>query len=92
MHSAPNLLQTLWGPLSWTLLGLAGIIGLVALLSPRTFRSFAEYGGRWLDSEKLLAQLDKRIDVDRLVLPYSRWLGAAVVAAVAIIGFRFSIH
>ena len=31
-------------------------------------------------------------DVDRLVLPYSRWLGAAVVAAVAILGFRFTIH
>ncbi len=92
MHSAPTLIQNLWGPCSWFLLVGAGLIGLVALVSPKTFRSLAELGGRWLDSEKLLAQLDKRIDVDRLVLPYSRWLGAAVVAAVAILCFRFSIH
>ncbi|MBC7821027.1 MAG: hypothetical protein IAG10_29430 [Planctomycetaceae bacterium] len=92
MNSAPNLLQTLWGPCSWILLALAGVIGLVALVSPKTFRSLAEFGGRGLDSDKWLAQLDKRIDVDRLVLPYSRWLGAAVITAVAILCFRFSIH
>lgn len=92
MNSAPTLIQNFWGPCSWFLLAAAGLIGLVALVSPKTFRSLAELGGRWLDSEKLIAQLDKRIDVDRLVLPYSRWLGAAVVAAVAILCFRFSIH
>ena len=62
------------------------------MVSPKRFRSLAEFGDRWLDSEKLLAQLDQRIDVDRFVPPYSRWLGAAVVAAVAILGFRFTIH
>jgi hypothetical protein len=64
----------------------------VALVSPKSFRSLADYGGRWLDSEKLIAQLDKRVDVDRLVLPYSRWLGAAVVATVAFLCFRFGSH
>ena len=92
MNSASNLLQTLSGPGSWILLGLAGVFGIVALVSPKTFRPLAEFGGRWLDSDKLIAQLDKRIDVDRLVLPYSRWLGAAVVAAVAILCFRFTIQ
>lgn len=92
MHSVPTLIQNLWGPCCWILLGAAGLIGLVALVSPKSFRSLADYGGRWLDSEKLIAQLDKRVDVDRLVLPYSRWLGAAVVATVAFLCFRFGSH
>ena len=92
MNSASTLLQNVWGPSSWILLALAGLVGLVALVSPKTFRSVAEFGGRWLDSEKLLAKLDRKIDVDRLVMPYSRWLGAAVVAAIAILCFRFSVH
>jgi hypothetical protein len=88
MHSADASLPALWGSISWVLLGCAGIVGFVALVSPKTFRSLADLGGRWLDSEKLLARLDKRIDIDRMVLPYSRWLGAAVLATVAILCLR----
>lgn len=85
-------LQVFWENSSWFLLVSAGLLGVVALVSPKTFRSLAEQGGQWLDSGKLLEKLDKRIDVDRLVLPYSRILGAAVIATVAVLCFRFSVH
>lgn len=86
------MLQSFWGTCFWILLAIAGLLALVALVSPATFRSLAKFGGHWLDSSKLLARLDKQIDVDRLVLPYSRVLGAAVIATIAILCFRFSGH
>ena len=92
MSSIITLVQRIWEPCSLILLGAAGIFGLVALVSPQSFKRMAEFGGRWLDSSKITAQLDRRIDVDRLVLPHSRMLGAAVLASVAILCFRFSTH
>lgn len=84
-------LQTFWETCYWILLAIAGLFALVALVSPATFRTLAKYGGHWLDSGKLLGALDKPIDVDRLVLPYSRVLGAAVLATIALLCFRFSV-
>lgn len=92
MDSASVSLQTFWENSTWFLLASAGLLGLVALASPKTFQSLAQQSGRWLDSGKLLAHLDKRVDVDRLVLPYSRFLGAAVIVTVAILCFRFTVH
>lgn len=86
------ILLPFWETCFWSLLAMAGLLALVALVSPATFRSLAEFGGRWRDSSKLLERLDKPIDVDRLVLPYSRALGAAVIATIAILCFRFSTH
>lgn len=86
------MLQSFWETCFWFLLAIAGLVALVALVSPAAFRSLAEFGGRWRDSSKLLEKLDKQIDVDRLVLPYSRALGAAVLATIAILCFRFSGH
>lgn len=92
MNSTLTLVQRVWEPCSWILLVGAGVLRLVALVSPRTFQRVAEIGGLWLDSNKVLARLDKPIQVDKLVLPHSRLLGAAVLAAVAILGFRLAIH
>lgn len=90
MNSMSPSLQTFWETCFWILLAIAGLIALVAVVSPATFRTLAKFGGQWLDSGKLLAALDKPIDVDRLVLPYSRMLGAAVLATIALLCFRFS--
>lgn len=90
MNSTSISLQIFLERCSWFLLASAGLLGLVALASPKTFRSLAQFGGQWLDSSKLFAHLDKRIDVDRVVLPYSRALGAAVIATVAILCLRFT--
>ena len=71
----------------WLLLGLIGAIGVLAVISPKRFESLAKGGSHWVDTNKLFLKLDKRVDVDRHVLPFSRWLGAAVIASVILIGF-----
>lgn len=91
MNGAWTALHNAVSVCSWTLLACAGIIGCVAVCSPQAFRRLAERGAHWLDTDKIFAKLDRRFDVDRLLLPYSRWLGAAVVATVAILCFRFSV-
>jgi hypothetical protein len=67
-------------------LGFAGISGLIALVSPRVFHKLAAGGSRWIDTSRFVAKLDRPIDLDRLVLPYSRVLGAAVLVAVVVLG------
>ena len=77
-------------PAFWVFLGFVGAVGMLALVNPRAFASLALRGGRWVDTSKVIAKLDQRIDVDERVLPYSRVLGAAVIASVAVLGFIFA--
>ena len=92
MNSTLILVERIWEPCSWILLASTGVIGLVALVSPKTFQRVAQIGGTWFDSGKMLAQLDKPIDLDRLVLPHSRLLGAVVLASVAILCFQLAVR
>ena len=78
------------GTLVWTLLGSVGLIGLVAVLSPRCFSALAVRSNHWVDTAKLLACLDRPIDIDRHVLPFSRALGIAVIAAVCTMGVLYA--
>ena len=68
-------------------LGLVGCGGLLALVSPSLFAVVAKRSSRWVESDKVLAHLDKRIDIDSYVLPYSRVLGIAVLLAVALLAW-----
>ena len=76
-----------WDSLLWVILGIVGAVGLLAILSPRRFSALATRGGQWVDTNKVLAQLDRRIDIDAYVLPFSRVLGVAVLAAVVLVGY-----
>lgn len=67
------------------LLGVLAAVGLVALASPTCFSRIARRGGEWIDTQKVVDVLDKRIDIDETVLPYSRVLGFAVLASVILI-------
>jgi hypothetical protein len=67
------------------LLGVLAAIGLTALASPTYFSRIARRGGEWIDTQKVVEVLDKRIDIDETVLPYSRVLGFAVLASVILI-------
>jgi hypothetical protein len=87
-----TLVERAWEPCSWVLLATAGVVGLVALVSPKTFQHVAEIGFLWVDSSKVLARLDKPTHLDRLVLPHSRLLGASVLAAVAILCLRLAVR
>ena len=79
----PAVLQ----PVCWLLLAFAGAAGVVALASPRLFAILSTNGSRWVDTQKLLQVLDKRVDLDACVLPYSRVLGGLVIASVAVLGW-----
>jgi hypothetical protein len=71
----------------WSLLGAAGVLGLIALVSPRWFAAIARVGNHWVDTSKWLARFDTRVDVDARILPYSRHLGAVVIASVTLLAF-----
>ena len=66
-------------------LALVGIVGMIAILSPQRFAKLATRSGRWVDTKKALEVFDTRVDIDHYVLPFSRLLGVAVVASVAIL-------
>jgi hypothetical protein len=68
----------------WVILGAVGALGLLAVVSPRTFSVVA---GRSIreDTQEIFSLLDKDFNLDRNVLPHYRPLGAAVLAAVALI-------
>lgn len=77
-------------PWVWILLGVLASIGLLALISPRRFSSLAARGGDWVDTNRLLSVLDKRVDIDQHVLPFSRVLGFAVFSSAIILGVLLS--
>jgi hypothetical protein len=79
---------SLSGPLVavlWSIIAFAGVMGLVALVSPRHFAAIARVGNHWVDTSKWLARLDTRVDVDSRLLPYSRHLGAALLASLGVL-------
>ena len=90
MQTVTLVAQINWAPLVWVALGMVAALGLVALLSPSRFAVIATRGNQWIDSGKYLEVLDRKVDVDRLVLPFSRWLGAAVLAAVALLAIVYT--
>lgn len=65
------------------ILALAALCGLLAVASPARFRTLAELGGRWIDTNHIAQRLDQRYDVDRFALRYPRAFGLAVLAAAA---------
>ena len=71
----------------WTTLALLGLVGLIAVISPNRFQKLATRGGQWVDTNKLAEVLDKRVDIDRYVLPFSRLLGVAVILSVAVLSY-----
>jgi hypothetical protein len=69
--------------LAFGLLGIAGVLGLLAILSPAYFARIAQSGGHWIDTSGVAQLLDKPIKIDQAVLHYSRWFGIAVVVSSA---------
>ena len=89
MDQILDLLRATWVPFAWFLFGAAGIVGVLAVISPRGFSKVVTQSSRWVDAGKLLAFLDKRYDIDRYVLPYSRLLGFLVLGSVAVISWMY---
>lgn len=68
-------------------MSLSALLGLIALVSPRVFQRLATQSKQWVDTEKYLAVLDRRIDVDSYFLRHCRVLGALVMVSVSIMGY-----
>ncbi len=72
------------------LLAVAGLLGAVAILSPRLFALTAKKGATWIDSDQCFRLLDRRLDVDEFVLRHSRIFGTLVVASVAVLSIVYA--
>lgn len=72
--------------LFWSLVAVAGLPALIALVNPGLFARLDSRGNKWFDSAKMLAVLDKRVDIDHVLLPFSRLLGGAAVSALLALG------
>jgi hypothetical protein len=73
----------------WPLLAAIAVLGGIALVSPDTFATIAQRGGKWVDTNELLQQLDQPINIDDQVLRYSRLFGAAVLLAALFLGYLY---
>ena len=79
-----------FAPYVWTGLAILGAIGLLALTSPNRFRKLCTRSDRWIDTDKLLEPLNRRVDLDEHILPFSRILGGAVLGAAVLIGYLYA--
>lgn len=79
-----NFLTTCGEPLFLTMLVFAGLSGLLAVASPHTFGTLAQYGSRVVAvSSKTEANIERRwIDIDRYVLQHARFFGFLVTGSV----------
>jgi len=77
-----KMLNAAWEPLFLTLLGLTGVAGLLACLSPKLFASAAKLGGTLVSVAPSRTALDRWVDIDGYVLRHSRFFGFLVVASV----------
>ena len=81
-----------FAPYIWTSLGVLGAIGLLALASPSRFKKLCTRSDRWIDTDKLLEPLNRRVDLDEHILPFSRILGGAVLAAAVLIAYLYATY
>ena len=73
---------------------IGAVCGILALVSPRTFKLIADRCNRWIDTRKLfpvpnnkLSQtFDKWVDTDQFTVAYSRLTGAVMLAGAVILG------
>lgn len=85
MNLTPIVDSVAWHWLFWGALVVVGMLGLLALASPRAFAYVAASGKTWIDVDRFLRKLDHRVDIDSHVLRHSRAFGAIVVLAVLLV-------
>jgi hypothetical protein len=72
---------------------IGALSGLLALISPRTFKLITDRCNRWIDTRKLLPipsnrlsqTLDKWVDTDRFTVAHSRLTGAVMLVGAAVL-------
>jgi hypothetical protein len=81
-----------FAPYIWAGVGILGAVGLLALSSPSRFHKLCTRSDHWVDTDKLLEPLNRRIDLDQYILPFSRILGGAVLASAVLIGYLYATY
>ena len=84
-----DILHEAWPIIFLSLLGLCGIVGLVAVVSPKTFALVAETGGLWVTKPKSSALFESPIDIDQFVIRHSRQFGSMVTMVVVYLALFF---
>jgi hypothetical protein len=72
-----------WSTIVWSIVGTLAVIGTIAVICPKCFRSLAAWGNTWIDTSRMISVLDRRIDIDDFVLRHSRAFGIFVLASIA---------
>ena len=62
----------------------SGLLGAVAIISPRTFAKLAAFWGTWINTRPTLPVVDQKFDIDEYVLRYPRIFGGLIVTAAAV--------
>ena len=62
---------------------ISGLLGMIAMVSPRLFRWLSGRSSQWIDSSRALQFLDKRVDIDHYFLRHARLFGAVLVVTLA---------
>ena len=75
--------------LIWPLLALFGVLGVVAVVSPRHFEKLATRSSKWVDTSQLATALDKTVDVDQHVLRHGRLFGLLVLLASLVLAYCY---
>lgn len=73
-----------------TCLGIFGVVGFLAVASPRVFAAFADAVGLWITPPpKTLSVVDSPIDIDRFIIRNSRQFGVLVLVSVGYLTLFF---
>ncbi len=75
--------------LMFAFFGLAGMVGMLALVSPKVFAVAAEVGGLWVTAPKSRSGFESPIDIDQFVIRHSRKFGILVVTVVSFLTLLF---
>lgn len=78
--------------LFWPFLLVVGALGLIAVFFPRQFRVLAYRSSKWIDTDKVLSTMDKRVEIDRLVLRHARLFGGIVILACALLAYLYLVY
>ncbi|MDC0936241.1 GGDEF domain-containing protein [Pirellulales bacterium] len=84
-----NVINEICSAMLFSFFGLAGVVGLVALVSPKIFTAAAELGGMWVTNPKSASTYHSPIDIDQFVIRHSRKFGALVVTVVGFLTLLF---
>jgi diguanylate cyclase (GGDEF)-like protein len=77
-----DILVEFWNVTFVALLGLSGVVGLLALTSPRAFSAVASYGNRPIFKGGQTGVDQRWFDIDKFVFAHGRLFGLFVIATV----------